>query len=399
MRVRRFVLLAVLLLIAHFSLTVYAIHRMSDALDGDVQGRFAPSFAVALCTLPLSRPIAVNSLLVAVAVAFALTWLPKREIAIVAAATVLLIFGGMWGGALWLERRAQRGWRELAPHAIELAPPGDLATSLGAQPVDAISKYLAAEIARGDDEVDQPPQEVRWFLIAHRAEIDALRARRPSTRDPLELFRLQKILLVDALQSRSWDGVAAARRITEAMPPLYAIAATENQLGVVRKLATSPTSLPPYSVPFDPHRRLVDDIAAQAAKLRAIAPPWYAQPYARLCLAESADSALRQARRIASVDRCDFDTARERQSRPRVPFNPTGVLDGGASDALRANRLLLDLEGTERILSIKRGEPPRAASRCAGRQWILDGGVLRLQPPLPAAAPFLPSRHRIAGHD
>ncbi len=396
MRVRRFVLLAVLLLIVHFSLSVYAINRWRDASDGEVRGRFAPSFAVALCTLPVSYPIAANSLLVAVVAAAALTWLPKRELAIIAAASVLLLYAGMWGGALWLERRAARGWRELAPRTIEPAPPGDLATSLGAQPVDALSKYLAAEIARGDDLVDEPPQEVRWFLVAHRAEIVALRTHRPLTRDPLELFRLQKILLVDALQSRSWDGVAAARRITEAMPPLYAIAATENQLGVIRKLGPLPGVVLPS---FDPHRRLVDDIAARAANLRTISPPWYAQPYARLGMAESANSALRQARRIASANRCGFNAPREIERRPLVPFNPTGVLDGGASEAVRANRLLLDLEGTERILSVKRGAPLQPASRCADRQWILDDDVLRLDPPLPAVAPFLPSRHRIAGHD
>jgi hypothetical protein len=78
-----------------------------------------------------------------------------------------------------------------------------------------------------------------------------------------------------------------------------------------------------------------------------------------------------------------------------VPFNPTGVLNGGLRFVVRANRLLLDLEGTSNVLAVKRGVPPPSSARCVDRHWLLEGDVLRLDPPLPAAPPFLPTRHEI----
>src|SRR5205814_4046338 len=132
--------------------------------------------------------------------------------------------------------------------------------------------------------------------------IDALRRQLPATADPLQLFRMQKVLLVDALQTRAWNEVEAAQRIADKMlqeprhqDVLYAIAAYDNQLGAMRKLE------PPANVAlpsFDPHQRLIDAIAAQAAQVEKIHPPWYAQPYGRLCIAESVNSAAREAKAV-----------------------------------------------------------------------------------------------------
>jgi hypothetical protein len=316
----------------------------------------------------------------------------------------LLVFGGAMGAAMWMEHRLEAGWRELAPHPIDSVPrAAPLSTALGDGSIEPLSAYLAREIARGDDRVEPPPQEVDHFLVLHRWDIETLRQRLLSGPPPLPVenpapyFRMQKILLVDALQTRSWQDVDAARRLTEAMlqwptfdSVLYAIAANENQLGVARKLDPPAAAALPS---FDPHQRLIDGIAAQSAEIRKLSGPWYARPYIRLCVAESAYSALRQAMLIRDLRGCRLDAPAGSESQPMVPFNPTGLMEGGARYAVRANRLLLDREGTESVLAVKGGGTPVATSRCRDRKWVIEGDNLRLEPPLPATAPALPTGH------
>jgi len=400
-RLRVFLLLVILVFIAHFIVSIDAADRLTTVLDHNapMESRFAPSFAAALCALPLLHLTPLNSVLFALLVAFVLTFLRWQTILSLAILVPLLLLGGMFFAAIWLENRVDHGWNELAPQAITSAPVGDLVSPLGKESIDPVTAYLAKEIARADDSVDPPPQEVNWFFTVNRDDIEKLRERVPGTNDPLVLFRMQKILLVNALQTRSWSDVMAARRIADKMlhqsnhqSVLFAIAATENQLGVMRKLNPPAGATLPS---FDPHRQLIDAIAAQDVSLMTISPPWYSQPYARLCLAESADSSLRQATLIENLRGCSFDSRADFEIKPRVPFNPTGVLNGGLRFVVRANRLLLDLEGTSNVLAIKRGVPPASSARCMDRHWLLEGDVLRLDPPLPSAPPFLPTRHEI----
>jgi len=397
----------------HALLTGLAVSRLTAALDHHdktIESYFAPSFAVSLCTLPLYPVLAgklglfaisaLNSALVAIIIAFVLVYLSWRAILAIIVGVPLLLLIAMIGGAMLIEQRIDRGWRELAPHAVVPPPHGDVSSPLSNATITSLNAYLASQLARGDDLIDPLPQEVVWFLVAHRSDIDALRQRSPGTSDPLARLRMQKVLLVDALQVGSWADVEAARRLTESMlrqpnfnEVLYAITAAENQLGVMRKLD------PHYgvSIPsFDPHQMLIDAIAAQDARILKLSAPWYARPYARLCAAESAYSGLRQAMIIHNLRGCRFDAPRDLDAKPRVPFNPTGVLSEGAWLAARANRLVLDREGTERVLAAKSGGQPPATGECSDRKWILEGNVLRLEPPLPATAPALPTRHEFS---
>jgi len=351
-KIRVFFLLAILIFIIHFLATFYAADLLTTTLDRNapIEARFAPSFAIALCTLPLLQLTVLNSIIIAIIAAWVFTYLRWRALLAIVIGVPLLLLIGVTATATVLEHGTERGWRELAPHPIEPAPRGTLETSLGNQPIEPLNSYLTKQIARGDDRVDPLPQEADWFLVAHRSEIDALRHQLPVTADPLARFRMQKILLVDALQSRSWEEVNAAERVTDALlhqpnfnSVLYAIAATKNQLGVMRKLG------PPARAPipsYDPHQRLIDAIAAQDAHILKISSPWYARPYARLCLAESAYSALRQAMLIRELRGRRVDVPAEHESKAWVPFNPMGVLGGGARYAIRANQLLLDRERT-----------------------------------------------------
>jgi hypothetical protein len=355
-----FLLLALLVFIAHFVITAYAAERLTKTLNREapVEQRFAPSYAVALCTVPLLRLKVLNDVVFAILIAFVLVFFRWRTIVTLIIMIPLLLLGGMFGAAVWLEHRTARIWSELGPHPTGPPIRGELASSLGSQPIPSLASYLARQIDRDDPRIDPLPQDVDWFLVAHRAEIDAVRRQLPASSDPAQLFRMQKVLLVDALQTGAWDEVEAAQRIADKLlqeprhqEVLYAIAAYDNQLGVMRKLE------PPANVAlpsFDPHQRLIDAIAAQAARIGKMHPPWYAQPYGRLCIAESVNSAAREAKAIRDGRGRGTNAPDDAEASPRVPFNPTGVLNGGARLATRANKLLLDREETAVSLAARK---------------------------------------------
>src|SRR5258707_4175440 len=181
-------------------------------------------------------------------------------------AIAVLTLGGATLAAKLLEHQVEAGWRELALRPADPVLHGEaLSSELGDLSIDPLNNYVARELAAGDDVVDPPPQEVDYFLVVHRGEIDALRQRLLTGPPPVlgeatvSYYRMQKILLVDALETRSWRDIEAARMLTEAMlrqpdlsAVLFAIAANENQLGVARKLdPPRAASLPA----FDPHER------------------------------------------------------------------------------------------------------------------------------------------------
>ena len=359
-RLRIFLLLAVLLFIVHFIVTAYAAEWLTKTLNGDppIEQRFAPSYAVAVSTLPLLRMRVVNDAVFAIIVAFVVAFLPWRAIVAVVIIVPLLLLGGMFGTALWLEHRTASIWSELQPRPTGPPIRGEVQTSLGDEPITALADYLGKRIERDGPAVDPPPQEVDWFLVAHRAQIDPLRHALPATRDPLQLFRIQKVLLADALQTRAWDEVEAAQRIADKMlrepdhnHALYAIASYDNQLGVIRKLDAPAGFVLPS---FDPHQKLIDAIHARAAWLDTVRAPWYTQPYARLCIAESAYAAASQARVIRDFRGRGTEAPPEANAGPRVPFNPTGVFEGGERYASRANKLVIDRQRTAVSLAARK---------------------------------------------
>src|ERR1700738_2027850 len=102
-RLRVFLLLVILVFIGHFIVSMVAADRLTTVLDRNapMESRFAPSFAAALCALPLLHLTPLNSVIVALLVAFVLTFLRWQTILSLAILVPLLLLGGMFFAAMW----------------------------------------------------------------------------------------------------------------------------------------------------------------------------------------------------------------------------------------------------------------------------------------------------------
>jgi hypothetical protein len=191
---------------------------------------------------------------------------------------------------------------------------------------------------------------------------------------------------------------------------ISAMAAMENQLGVARKL--QPAGEFPLQR-FDGRERMIDARQAEGWTFRrAVAttsfdPSWkgrsalermlldiFVRPYARLCAIERSSDELRNSVVMRRVDRCNFDPPKAADDTSRFP-NPinTDSMSDAAKFAVRANRMLLDFEGTEKIQLLKR-DPSADVTRSMSphRRWVFDGRTLRLEPEVPLKLP-LPTQH------
>ncbi|HSP17732.1 MAG TPA: hypothetical protein VLV78_23510 [Thermoanaerobaculia bacterium] len=437
-RPRTFVLLAILLFIIHFALTTWAVSAWTEAVKPSrpFEERYAPSFALAVTTLPLYPTVgkakmdllflaALNSLLVALIAATLAVFLRWKTLLAIVVAVPLLLVVGMLATATILELRVAQGFQRVprpaavtendsARHIEQIAARFRAADHVSSDAPRELNDYVWGEVERGDDRIMPVPRELDHYLIEHRWDLDELEhllleGEPPrfagNNRQLAPFYSLQKTMLADALQSATngdqdgaWQRVDAAQRLTQAMLAIHhgissVVYATENQLGVARKLA------PPALLPirrFDPHEQWIDALATDAEETLKERGAWFVTPYVRLAAAESADSDLREAAVIRRLRGCRFDLPREWQVSERVPFNPFGVFGGGAEFAIHGNRMLLDFEGTEKVLALKRGQL-NERSRCGDRHWRVEGNVLRLEPPLPPARPpSLQTHHEIS---
>jgi hypothetical protein len=417
-----------LLFIIHFGLTNWAVtawNPTTTAGGGHAGDHYGPDFALAVATLPLYpflhqslkllAVVALNSLLVAMILAAILVFFRWRTVLVILLLAPLVLIGGMFLGAMILARGVERAEAPPSASSNESAQHIEqIAQRFRGTNRRAVYDYLWREIARGDDRIDAPPQEVDHFLIEHRWDLDEIEQlslggevpRFSPDGDLMVLFLAQKIVLVDALQSEragdrdgAWRRVDAANRITQAMlatpqssSTYVAVAATENQLGVARKLS------PPAQLPirkFDPNQHWIDALKLDAARMLQRRADWYTLPYVRLAAAETANSEMRGLRALQRARGCRLDRPPSTNPAAYVSFNPFGVFGDGEWLAIRGNRMLLDFEGTEKVLALKRGNVSET-SACPDRRWKVEGNVLRLQPPLPPAqSPALPARHAI----
>ena len=299
---------------------------------------------------------------------------------------------------------------------------------------NAVIAYLRAQNSRGDDVVEERPADVEHFVIAHRSDIDGLE-HFVETNDPpqwevdldalerprsLQYYMLQRLVLLDALESARKNDLAAAHRYLElayrltaslrarpdVLAVITAIAATNAQLGIARKLPGDAIQLPR----FDARERIIDAREAEAwTMLRAVETSSFdrnrnnaafdilVRPYARLCAIARSSDELRNSLVTRNFDRCVFQPPKtsDDTSLMSSPINSDSATHA-ATLAVRANRIAIDFEGSERIADLKRSPAPGVfASLCPNHKWIFDGHLLHLEPSLPASPGSLPPRHAI----
>ncbi len=458
--------------ILHFILTMALLFGWSDATKTDDQrtwGAFGYTAAMLSITSPLYQihfvrehmrffpAFVINSLIWGTLFALVVTrirrfwlWIP------IALVGLPLLWHEGWNvAAKMVEQRTDRDWTSRLPNRIPITQrfphqaandasrrmdrsSGKLAGEDSNDIRRRLATYLNDELGRGDDGIEEAPPDVEHFMTAHRFDIDDLENQMGSGDPPqweidltngrglnsLRYYSLQKIVLVDALESArrsDFDGARqrldVARRITlflrsrpEAPAIVSAMAATENQLGVARKIG----QLSALQA-FDARQRLIDAFEAQAWTERFLVetshfdPVWnersevsrvlltiFVHPFARFCAAQRSADELRNALIVQTMGRCVFQSPKYPGDVSRI-LNPIDAAPSSvtASRVVRANRLLVDFEGNQKIEEVRQKGATEAASICPDRKWIFDGATLHLEPPIPTTAPALPTKHTL----
>jgi hypothetical protein len=279
-------------------------------------------------------------------------------------------------------------------------------------------RYLASEVAKSDDSIDEPPPDVKQYLDEHRAALDELRAQLIANSEPrwaLDIqelwtapepngsghFDLFAIFASDALQQRRAGTDVVAWQDLEA----------------TWKLARGLWSRPDFSAALS-GTRLMNDVAW---KMRAPAPPWW-----REVLAFDADRAaatsveyeawlfVEGAKRYPAGEPDDESSTREHARRAAGLFlgplrirqaeNYAGRLRNDEIAAARSHncadddvhhrrvrRFIVEREGVAKLLALKAaGWPPSPVnidrSTCSDRTWRHENGTLSISKPIPGDA-------------
>ena len=436
---------------------VFAWTRVSDAENQRTWKSFgysagAMAFSSPLYQVPIARQrleflaaTAINSALWGIVLAIVFSRVRRLWLLLL---LPILWFAVLTGVAAFLERRVDRDAGHVPittrlPHQNANASSGrvdKLLESLEGEDSTGIhgrlQKYLSSEFARADDRIEPLPVDIEHFMVTHRFDLDSLEITLLINEPPrweidvtatekpdwVRYFWVQKLILADALDSARANDFAGARqrveaaaRLTfslasrrEAIAVMTGIASTENQLGAARKIGIT---LPR----FDPRDHLIGALEAESWADRFLVSTsrfdnhWndrgvfsrvvlaiFVRPYARLCAAKSAADQQRNVRIVRDLNRCVFQPPKYPEEHPAI-LNPIGVSTASATAirAVRSNRLLLDFEGTEKIAQVKSERAMTPDCFCPDHKWLHDGGVVHLEPSVPAANAALPTRHTI----
>lgn len=368
--------------------------------------------------------------------------------------------------ATFQERRLAAAWREAfprgpaigqrlarragTPSAAQLETLADGATIrpwTSHSEIARVRAWLFREIQTPGDSIDLLTPETKNYLTAYRWELEEIE-QQLLQRDPprweidheswkMPGFRiaydLTAVLAAEALEAKRRGDNAEAERLLAALTPLVtelrrrpeyvssnlAIGATTQALGVLRKLGTPSGAL--EALRFSPRHKMIEARQVEAATIGGMIlrasfdDRWddrgWAQrlllsilvrPYLRLCAAGRIKSNLRDALFIRSYPRCRFEQEEVDEARVLFPWNPIDSGTYPVRATIRANRLLLDFEGTEKVLQVKQerlqvASPELARSFCPSGKWLLEpvegALMLRYTLPVPEKSGGLPVRY------
>lgn len=294
--------------------------------------------------------------------------------------------------------------------------------------------YRKAQIEKSERRIDAPPDRAAAFLVAHEAEIAAIRRHLLSGDTPRWEMRmdrlyaapipnllghidLQKLLVTDALfharQGRrevALDDLEAAWNLMQALADdpmlivqLITISDARMILGLLRQIPAVPARFGERLRDHDFRGRFLTALRFEAWVMTEIGKTGgltglsnvtdalgssIARPYVQLCLAHTSDALRRRLDRLAQVEAlCDYDlAARGADLDIHVPrWNAVGrlILPQLSGSLDRLAQLELDIEMTTRILDLERERIPRggASSACPADRWtyeVVGDGDLRL---------------------
>jgi hypothetical protein len=279
--------------------------------------------------------------------------------------------------------------------------------------------YIEAQLVRPSGAIDPPPPLLVGYFADRRAELDAVRtfvlsgapvawktqlsrgfeAPIPNLLGHMELSRL---LVADALLKArandfsAWDDLhavwlldAGLRSRPDLISQLIGVASLRMVNAAAAKLPLPEPSWLAEVRAFDSRKAIVASMQAEAWAWTHLPPQhggWLARPYVRLSAADAAEHMRAAFAAMASSNACDVDDAALSdavvRSIPRWNVLAKIAIPNISGTWQRVARVTPELELTEKVLQLRRGQTPSPDSRCSDGRWLVSASAVTFDRPL-----------------
>lgn len=281
---------------------------------------------------------------------------------------------------------------------------------------DAIKKllhdYIDAQLVRPSNAIDDAPPALAAYLADHRAQLDAVRAHLlygapiawksqlskgfeapiPNLLGHMELTRL---FLADALlkarggDAAAWDDLHAIWLLDGGLRPRPDLISQIISLAMGRMTNAAAAKMPLPEPAWLGELRAADRRHSFMASMQSEAWTWthlphaggrLASPYVRLCGADVAEHMRVALLNMAKSNACDVgDTLSEDVNNALPRWNVLGriAVPNIAAVWQRVARATPELELTEKVLQLRRGETPSPLSRCSDGRWLVTASSVK----------------------
>lgn len=287
----------------------------------------------------------------------------------------------------------------------------------------ALNVYVRRQLERPADGIDVLPPDVAEYLDAKRDAFSAVRdhllerpdvawegdigrgfaSPMPNLLGHVQIHRALVIRALDAARRgdpAAWQELHSSWQLARVLWRRPEIASRIIALSCTRTTAAAARKMPAQTVPQWFREMVAVDyveelIAAQQAEswrivehagerevVQQLPAPIRAvvAPLSRLETAFAIDSVRRYVTRVASSRACDLDS---------VPGGTPDELPEIAGAFRRVLRLRAELEATERVLQMRRGQRLGQQSQCSDGEWVVSADGFRFSRDIPVAAPGL----------
>jgi len=273
--------------------------------------------------------------------------------------------------------------------------------------------YIDAQLGRPSNAIDDAPPALAAYLADHRAQLDAVRAHLlsgapiawkmqlakgfeapiPNLLGHMEISRL---LVADALlkarggDAAAWDDLHAIWLLDGGLRARPDLISQMISLAMARMTNAAAAKMPLPAPAWLGEVRAVDYRRAIVASMQAEAWSWthlpgggghLAAPYVRLCGADVAEHVRVAFVNLAKSSACDVSGDAFGQNLiATVPrWNVLGriAVPNLGSMWQRVARSTPELELTEKVLTLRRGETPSSSSRCSDGQWLVTASSVK----------------------
>jgi hypothetical protein len=276
--------------------------------------------------------------------------------------------------------------------------------------------YLTKQVERPSTAIDDAPPAVAAYFDAHRAQLDAVRAHIlsgapiawtvqlqrgldmpiPNLLGHMELARL---FVTDALMkakhgdAAAWDDLHAVWQLDAGLRPrpdlisqLIALASTRMTNAAAAKLPLPAPAWLAEVQAFDYRRGIVASMQSEANSWLRFRGEggvrgFIAGPYIRVSAADAAEHVRTAFVDMAKSNACDVDEdalmQAVKRSIPKWNLLANMGIPNISSLWQRVVRVTPEIELTEKVLQLRRGEMPPATSRCSDGQWLVTRATVK----------------------